>query len=261
MVKQEGVMDTQYHLSWVEHYRGLQEDTSLPTKYKQNNKQMKDHKNWQEAHEDINQNDRNPHNSIIKLSKAFDDVHASKLDPNRKFPFHRTYTVHTEQQTDERTTKIDKKLMEIDQNDWNPSNSIILLSKAFDDVHTSKSDPNRTVSVPPYLHSTCWKINVWKKLMEFDQNYQNPCNSIIQLRNAPNFLGKTQWNKWRRKNNPGSWTTCNTSVIHGRTWLQTMMAKLFLKDSCISWGSLTSKLTTTPPCFLGHGAQWIQSCS
>ena len=79
---------------------------------------------------EIDQNDQNPTNSIIKLSKAFDDVHASKSDPDRPFPSHLTCLVHTEQQTDERTTRIDKKLMEIDQNDQNPSNSIIQLRNA-----------------------------------------------------------------------------------------------------------------------------------
>jgi hypothetical protein len=52
----------------------------------------------------IDQNDRNPPNSIIKLSKAFDDLHASKSNPNRPFPSHRIYKVHTEKQTDERGT-------------------------------------------------------------------------------------------------------------------------------------------------------------
>ena len=57
--------------------------------------------------------------------------------------------------TDERTTRIDKKLMEIDQKDHNPPSSIIKLSKAFEDVHASKSDPDRQVpSHHAYLHGT-----------------------------------------------------------------------------------------------------------
>jgi hypothetical protein len=39
--------------------------------------------------------------------------------------------------------RVDKKLMEIDEDYQNPSNSIIILSKAFDNGHASKSDPNR----------------------------------------------------------------------------------------------------------------------
>jgi len=54
----------------------------------------------------------------MKLSKAFDDVHASKSDPDRQFPSQHTYTVYnTTLQADERTTGNDKKIMEIDQND------------------------------------------------------------------------------------------------------------------------------------------------
>ena len=92
---------------------------------------------------ETDQNDRNPPNSIIKLSKAFDDVHASNSDANRPFPSHRSYTVYNTLQADERTTRIDKKLMEIDLNDRNPPNTIIKLSKPIDDVQASKSDPDR----------------------------------------------------------------------------------------------------------------------
>ena len=81
--------------------------------------------------QELTRNDQNAPNSIIKLSKAFDDVHASKSDPNRPFRSNRTYTVYNSLQADERTTRIDKKLMEIDQNDRNPPNSIIKLSKAL----------------------------------------------------------------------------------------------------------------------------------
>ena len=81
---------------------------------------------------EIDQNDRDPSNSIIELSKAFDGVHASKSDPNRRFPSHRHYTVCNRLKSGERTTRIDKKLLEIDQNDRDPPNSIIELSKAFD---------------------------------------------------------------------------------------------------------------------------------
>ena len=101
---------------------------------------------------EIEQNCQNAPNSIIKLRKAFDNAQASKSDPNRLLPSHLTYTVHTEQQTDERTTRIDKKLMEIDQNDQNLPNSIIKLSKAFEDVHASTSDPHR--SFPSHLTYT-----------------------------------------------------------------------------------------------------------
>ena len=52
-----------------------------------------------------------PTASFNWLSKAIDDVDASKSDPGRPFPSYRTCTVRTEQQTDERTTRIDKKLM------------------------------------------------------------------------------------------------------------------------------------------------------
>ncbi len=55
---------------------------------------------------------------------------ASKSDQNIRFPYNRTYTIHSEQQTDERTTRIDKKLIELDHNDQNPSNSIIQLRNA-----------------------------------------------------------------------------------------------------------------------------------
>ena len=65
---------------------------------------------------ETDQNDRNPPNSIIKLSKAFDDVHASKSHPKRPFPSHRPYKVYKSLQADERTTRIDIKLMEILQN-------------------------------------------------------------------------------------------------------------------------------------------------
>jgi hypothetical protein len=94
---------------------------------------------------EIDQNDQNPTDSIIKLSKAFDDtIQASKSDSDRPFLSNLTYTVYNTLQSDERTTGIDKKLMEIDQNDQNPTNSIIKLSKAFDNtIQASKSDPNR----------------------------------------------------------------------------------------------------------------------
>ena len=87
-------------------------------------------------HMEIDQNDRDPPNSISKLSKALDDVHESKSDPDRPFPSHRTCSVHTEQQTDERSTRIDKKHLEIDQNDRDPPNSIskLYLSRVLREV-------------------------------------------------------------------------------------------------------------------------------
>ena len=63
-----------------------------------------------------------------------------KSDPDIPFPSHRTCSVHTEQQTDEKSARIEKKHMEIDQNDQDPPNRISKLSKAIDDVHASKSD-------------------------------------------------------------------------------------------------------------------------
>ena len=42
----------------------------------------------------IDQNDQNPTNNIIKLSKAFDNVYTCKSDPDRPFPSHCTYTVY-----------------------------------------------------------------------------------------------------------------------------------------------------------------------
>ena len=81
------------------------------------------------------QNDRNATNSIIKLSQAFDDIKASKSDPNRPFSSHHTYTaLYNMLQADESATENDKKLMDSDQNDRNLTNSIIKLSNAFDDV-------------------------------------------------------------------------------------------------------------------------------
>ena len=50
------------------------------------------------------------------------------------------------------TTGIDKKLMEKDQNDRHPPNSIIKLSKSFDNGQTSKSDSNRLF--PSHLSTT-----------------------------------------------------------------------------------------------------------
>jgi hypothetical protein len=65
---------------------------------------------------EIDKNDRHPPNSIlIKLSKAFDGANASKKDPNRPILYHWSSTVHTEQQTDERPIRIDKKVMVTDQ--------------------------------------------------------------------------------------------------------------------------------------------------
>ena len=70
-----------------------------------------------------------------------------------------TYT--NTQQADTTTTGINKKLMENDQNDRNATNSIIKLSKAFDDIKASK----QTIFVSPYLHSSIqhatsrWKRN------------------------------------------------------------------------------------------------------
>ena len=86
--------------------------------------------------------------------------------------------------------------------------------------------------VPLKLHSTYLTRRIDKKLMEIDQNDQNPSNSIIQLRMVRQILGKTQWKKQRRRNNPGSWPSCKRSVIHWPGQLQTLMAKLFLQDSC-----------------------------
>ena len=77
------------------------------------------------------------------------NVHASKSDPDRPFPSHLTCSVHTEQKTDERSTRIDKNYMEIDQNDRDPPNSISKLSKAIDNVHASKSDPDTKTVLKP----------------------------------------------------------------------------------------------------------------
>ena len=75
---------------------------------------------------EIDQKDRHSPNIIIELIKAIGDVHASrKSDPVRPISSQGIETLHNEQQTDERTTRIEKKLKEIDQNDQNPSNSII----------------------------------------------------------------------------------------------------------------------------------------
>ena len=43
--------------------------------------------------------------------------------------------------------------MEIDQNDRDPPNSIIELSKAFDGVHASKSDPDTKTVLKPIKES------------------------------------------------------------------------------------------------------------
>ena len=124
---------------------------------------------------EIDQNDWHPPNSIIKLSKTFDDVNASKFYPDRPFPSHCTYTVYNTLPADERTTGTDKKLMEIDQNDWHPSNSIIELNKAFDDVHASKSYPDRpfpshhTYTVYITLQADERTTGINKKLMVTDQ--------------------------------------------------------------------------------------------
>ena len=50
----------------------------------------------------------------MKLNEASDNVPASKSDPDSLFLSHCTFTVNTEQQTDERTKIIDKELMKID---------------------------------------------------------------------------------------------------------------------------------------------------
>ena len=59
------------------------------------------------------------------MRNDFDDVHRSKSDPNSLFPSHRIYTLHNEKQTDERTTRDDKKCMEFDHDDQYSFNSII----------------------------------------------------------------------------------------------------------------------------------------
>ena len=78
------------------------------------------------------------------------------------FQRHCSYTpVYTTLQSDERKIRINnKKLMKIDQSDnRNPPSIIIKLSKAFDNVHASKSDPDRPFPVPQYLHSTYLTTN------------------------------------------------------------------------------------------------------
>jgi hypothetical protein len=57
------------------------------------------------------------------------------------------------QQTDERSTEIDKKHMEINQNDQYPPNSISKWSKAIDNVHASKSDPDTKTVLKPNKES------------------------------------------------------------------------------------------------------------
>ena len=64
------------------------------------------------------------------------------------FQRHCSYRVYNTLQADERDKRIDKKVMEIDQN---PPNSIIKLSKAFDNVHTCKSDPY--IPFPSHHHT------------------------------------------------------------------------------------------------------------
>ena len=70
-------------------------------------------------------------------------------------PFQRQsgYTVYNMLQADERSTGIDKKHMEIDQNDRDPPNSISKLSKAIDNVHASKSDPDTKTVLKPNKES------------------------------------------------------------------------------------------------------------
>ena len=156
-----------------------------------------------------------------------------------------------------------KEPQELTRNDQNAPNSIIKLSKAFDDIHASKSDPHRPFpSQPPYLvHSTYWTTKRWKNHKNWQETYgdrpndQNPSNSIIQLKNALTNFRKDKMEKQRK--NPGSWPTYKTSVIHEpgyKMWWQNLFTRLLLSE----WPPQNSP----PPqhSFLGHRAQWIQSC-
>ena len=124
---------------------------------------------------------------MTKIHPTASDVHAAKLDTDRPFPSHRACSVHAEQQTDERRTRIDKKHMEIDQNDRDPPNSISILSKAIDDVHSFESDPDRpfpshrTCSVHTEQQTDERSTRIDKKHLEIDQNDRDPPNSISKL--------------------------------------------------------------------------------
>ena len=78
------------------------------------------------------------------------------------FQRHCGYKVYNKLQADERATRIDKKVMEIDQNDQNPPNSIIKLSKAFDNtIQACKIWSKQTISITSYLHSIQHTASRW----------------------------------------------------------------------------------------------------
>ena len=76
-----------------------------------------------------------------KNAKFFSNKHPN-VNKRNPLQCHCSYIVHFEQPTDERITRIDQKLMLIDQNDRNPPNSIIKLSKALT-VVSMHPNPNR----------------------------------------------------------------------------------------------------------------------
>ena len=68
---------------------------------------------------EIDQNEQNPSDSNNILRNVFDDVYTSRSEPSGPFSYQPTYQIHNEQQVDETTTRVNKKLMKIDHNKHN----------------------------------------------------------------------------------------------------------------------------------------------
>ena len=136
-------------------------------------------------------------NSIIKLSTVSDDFHTSKSDPNRPFPSHCPYTVHTDEQQayEEITTTVNKKLMKIDQNDRGRRRKLHPTTWSFNWVRLltmslQSNQIHKTISVTPYLTRMQRKTSRWKttrsekELMEIKPNDRNSSMSIIRMSKA-----------------------------------------------------------------------------
>ena len=83
------------------------------------------------------------HACMIQLKSAFVDVLALESGLHWRFELHNNYSVCNELQTHERINRNNKKLKELDENEWNATTCIIQLKSAFVDVLASESGLHR----------------------------------------------------------------------------------------------------------------------
>ena len=132
----------------------------------------------------------------MKLSKAFDDVHTSKSDPDIPFPSHHTYTpVYNTQQVDERTTDQSK------QRNQEPRN----ITK---DAMGHKENPLPSQS-PLSIQFSGWhlKCSLWEPIQEqgYYHNFFNPTSArgsdyLVSKIPLPHLIWAMERNNYKPRN-------------------------------------------------------------